>query len=92
MSESPKFSEAYPEAAIREGADEMTLRADEVGTLKAFNNITHIEFERWGPPVVHADWHAFCQAIYKGIEREEWEELHCHYRVLSEATGAKKVQ
>ena len=39
----PKFSEAYPEAAIREGADESTLRADEVGTLKAFINIDHIE-------------------------------------------------
>ena len=24
----PKFSEAFPEAAIREGADELTLRAD----------------------------------------------------------------
>ena len=32
----PKFSEAYPEAAIREGADELRLRADEVGTLEAF--------------------------------------------------------
>ena len=32
----------------------------------------------------------FCQAIYKGIEREEWEELYCHYRDRSKATGAKK--
>ena len=30
-SRSPQFSEAFPEAAIREGADELTLRADEVG-------------------------------------------------------------
>ena len=28
----PQFNEAFPEAAIREGADELTLRADEVGT------------------------------------------------------------
>ena len=34
--------EAYQEAAIREGADEVSLRADEVGTLKAFINIDHI--------------------------------------------------
>ena len=27
----PNFSEAYPEAAIRDAADELTLRADEVG-------------------------------------------------------------
>ena len=59
--EQPQFSEAFPEAVNREGADELTLRADEVGTK-------HIEFERWRPSLVDADWHAFCQAIYKGIE------------------------
>ena len=37
-----------------------------------------------------ADWHAFCQAIYKGIEGEEWEELYTHYRDMSKATGTKK--
>ena len=61
----PNFSEDYPEAAIREGADELTLRVEEVGTLD------HIEDDRWGPPLVDADWHAFCQAIYKGFEGEE---------------------
>ena len=81
----PKFSEAFSEAAIREGADELILRADEVGTLKAFINIDHVEFDRWEPPLVDAD-----QAIYKGIEGEEWEELYCHYREMSRATGAKK--
>ena len=86
-----RFSEAFPEAAIRE-ADELTLRADEVGTLRAFINTDHIEFERWGPPLVDADWHAFCQTIYKGIEGEEWEELYCHYREMSKTTGAQKAQ
>ena len=28
--------------------------------------------------------------MYKGIEGEEWEELYCHYRDTSKATGAKK--
>ena len=64
----PQFSEAYPEATIREGADELTLRADEVGTQRAFINTEHTEFERWGPPLVDADWDAFCQAIYKKSE------------------------
>ena len=59
-------------------------------TLRAFINTDQIEFERWGPPLVDADWHAFCQTIYKGIEGEEWEELNCHYRDMSTATGAKK--
>ena len=33
----PKFSEAFPEATIWEGADDLTLRADEVGTLRALS-------------------------------------------------------
>ena len=44
-----------------------------------------------------ADWHAFCQANYKGIgvreweiEGSGWEELYFHYRWMSKATGAKK--
>ena len=53
----PNFSEAYPEAAIKEGADELTLRADEVVTLRAFIHTDHIKFERWGPPLVDVDWH-----------------------------------
>ena len=30
-----QFSEAFPEAVIREGADELALRSDEVGTQRA---------------------------------------------------------
>ena len=83
----PKFCEAYPEAAIREGADELTVRADEVETLRA---TIKIEFDRWEPPLADANWHTFCQGMYKGIEGEEWEELHCHYRDLSKATRERK--
>ena len=50
----PNFSEAFPEATIREGADELTLRADEVGPQRAFN-IDHIEYDRWRPPLVDTD-------------------------------------
>ena len=49
-----------------EGADDLTLRAEEVRTLKACVDTDHIEDDRWRPPLVDADWHAFCQAIYKG--------------------------
>ena len=31
------------------------------------------------PPLVDADGHAFCQAIYKGSEVSDWEELTDHY-------------
>ena len=61
-----------------------------MGTQRAFSNTEDTEFERWGPPLVDADWHALCQAIYTGIEGKEWEELYCHYRDMSKATGAKK--
>ena len=37
-------------------------------TQRAFINAEHTDFEPWGPPLVDADWHAFCQAIHKGIE------------------------
>ena len=37
-----------------------------------------------------ADWYAFCQAIYKGIEGKEWRELYFHHREMSKAAGAKK--
>ena len=78
----PQFSEAFPEAVIREGADELTLRAEEVRSLRTLIGTKHIELERWGPPLVDADWHAFCQAIYKGCEGKEWEAMYYHYREL----------
>ena len=46
----------------------MTLRAEEVKTLKACITVDHIEENGWGPPLFDAEWHAFCQASYKGIE------------------------
>ena len=33
-------------------------------TSKALVNVNHIEPDRWGPPLVDADWYAFCQALY----------------------------
>ena len=41
--EKPQFSEAFPDAVTREGADEPTLRAEEEGTQRAFINTKHIE-------------------------------------------------
>ena len=47
----PNFSGDYPEAAVREGADDLTLRAEEVKTLNACVNIDHIEENTWAPPL-----------------------------------------
>ena len=67
--------EGGPEVLVREGLAELTLRAEEVGTQKSCISVDHIAQDRWRPPLVDAEWHAFCQAIYKGIEGKDWEEL-----------------
>ena len=69
----PTGSEGYPEVAVRESPDDLMLRAEDVGTWKSYINVDHTEKERWRPPLVGTDWHAFCQAVYKGIEGEYWE-------------------
>ena len=51
----PQLSETLPEAVIREGTDELTLRAEEVSTQRAFMNTKYIELDRWGPPEVDAE-------------------------------------
>ena len=61
----PKVSEDRSEV-LREGTGALTLRAQEVDTHKACIN-DHID-EKMGPSLVDEDWHAFCQAIYEGIE------------------------
>ena len=48
---------------IREGQEELTLRAAEVNTQKSCINVDHIAQDRWRPPLVD-DCHASCQAIY----------------------------
>ena len=79
-------------ARVRESPDELTLRAEEVETSKALINVDHIEQERWGPPLADADWYAFCQALCKGIEGGDWEDMYESYKEKSRAVGAKKPQ
>ena len=46
--------------------------------------------QRWAPPLVAADWYAFCQAIFQGIEEPEWDAMYCHYKNLHQAVKSKK--
>ena len=55
-------------------------------------DVNLIEPERWGPPLVDADWYAFCLALYKGIEGEDSEEVYDSYKIMSIAVGVKKPQ
>ena len=50
----PKVPEGGSDVIVRESPDELTLRAEEVGTSKALINVNHIEPERWGPLLVDA--------------------------------------
>ena len=86
----PKFKEGCSEASIRESPEELTPRAEEVDSPKSCINVDHIAEDRWGPPLVDADLHAFCQAMYKGMEGSEWEDLYEHYKEMSKAAGARR--
>ena len=86
----PKVPEGCPQVTVSKNSDELTLRAEEVGALKAYVNVDHIEKERWGHPLVDYDWYAFCEALFQGIEGEDWGEIHFSYKEMSRAGGVKK--
>ena len=45
-----------------------------------------------GPSLVDADWYAYCQALYKGIEGKDWEEMYDSYKEMSKASAVEKPQ
>ena len=63
-----------------------------MNTSKALIDVNHTEPERWSPPLIDADWYAFSQALYKGIEGKDREEMYDSYKVMSKAMGVKKPQ
>ena len=42
--------------------------------------------------MVDTDWHTFCQALFQGIEGEDWGELYDAYQEMRRALGVKKPQ
>ena len=60
-----------------------------MNTWKALIDVNHIEPERWSPSLVAADWYAFCQALYKGIEGKDWEEMFDSHKEMSKTLGVK---
>ena len=75
---------------VPEGRSDITGGRSEY--LEVVDRVKHIEPERWGPPLLDADWYAFCQALYKDIEGKYWEEMYDSYKVMSKALGVKKPQ
>ena len=86
----PRFATELSGAVIREGADELTLRAQEEGVLRTFIDTSNVGDQRWRPPPVDADWHAFCQAISQGVEGPEWETMYYGQKDLQQARKSKK--
>ena len=85
----PQFKDGCSELAIRDGPEELTLRAEEVEHLKSCINVDHIPEDRWGP--TYADWHASGQVIYKGIYGSEWENCTIQFQeIRSNAARVKK--
>ena len=74
---------------VREDSDELTLRAEEVGTLKTYINVNHIEKERWCLPL-GITTAMTCQALFKGIEGEDWAEMYEAFKDMSRAVEVKK--
>ena len=74
--------EGQVRGSIREDPEKLTLRTEEVRSEKSCINVDHIAQDRWRTPLADADWHAFCQAIYKGIEGRDWEELYDYYKEM----------
>ena len=48
----PKCTTDFPGSVVREGADELTLRADEEGALGTFVDTTNVGDRRWEPPLL----------------------------------------
>ena len=85
----PKFMSDFPGAVFGEGANELTFRAHEEVVFRTVVT-TNVGNKRWGPPLVHEDWHAFCQAIFQGVEGPEWEAMYYQYKDMHQAMKSKK--
>ena len=70
----------------------LTLTAEKVGTLKTYITVNHIEEGRWGSSLVDHDWYAFCQALYIGIEGEDWGDMYEGQQRNELGCGVKKPQ
>ena len=70
-----KVPEGCPEVTVRDSPDELTLSSRRSGYVEDIHQCQpHRKRKMGSSPVVDYDWCAFCQALYKGIEGEDWGE------------------
>ena len=84
---SQKLREGSSDVTVRESPDELTLRAEEVGISKAYIDVDHLNRKNGVLPWLMLTGMPFCQALYKGIEGKDWEEMYDSYKVMSKAVG-----
>ena len=83
---SQKCTTNFPGVVVREGADELPLRAHEEGHLRSFIDTTNVgDKKRWELPLVDEDWHAICWAVYNGVEGPEWQAMYQQCEELHQA-------
>ena len=83
----PRFDlETYPSARVRQGAHELTLRADEKGKA---HSTKEINCAKWSPSRVDEEWHALCQALYRCVEVDEWYKM---YETRKELNGGLNIK
>ena len=88
----PKIGEYHSEA-LREGADDLTSRAEAVDTLKACINVDHIAKDFWDRHWSTQTGTPFAKQFMKElIGGSEWEELYYHFREMSKAKSRMKVK
>ena len=90
----PKFTEDFPgSGAVREGADELTLRREEEGMLRTLVETTSVGDSRWRAPLVDEHWHAMCQAICTGVDGQcTTSTSRCTKRSTSRSRAATRQQ
>ena len=80
---------SFPNAVIEEGVDELTLREGEEGMQRSFIDTTNPGDSRWRSPLEDEDWDAVCQAIYKGVEGAERENLYHKFLEMNKAVNVR---
>ena len=59
--------------SFREGPEDLTLRTEEVRSKKSCISVDHISQDRWGPPLVDADWPCIAKVL-------KVQKLYDHYK------------
>ena len=81
-------TKTYPNAVISENSNVVTIRAEEVGVQRMFINTSSVGDRRWSP-LMEEDWHSICQAIFLGIDGQNWEDLYLKYVEMRKELNVK---